>query len=140
MGGQHKKATECGFLQDGKGTGSALSALPGRPVVRGQQATVQSVANAWRVCWNDTSEAMWLSSASGFCATATNGIVSWDACGQDGQVWNQVPQTGGGYEFRYTGVRPGLDICPTDGVGSKVDSTERAGCSTYHRTFLFTPG
>jgi hypothetical protein len=138
-GGQHhRRTTECGMLQDGVGHGSALSALPGKPVVGGQQATVQNVSNAWKTCFSFTSGAIWLSSSNGFCATDTDGIIAWDGCGQDGQNWTQVPQSGGGYEFRDETLSPGLDICPTDGVGSKVISSGRSGCSAYHRTFLFT--
>jgi len=137
-GTHHRRSTECGLLQDGTGTGSALSALPGKPVRGGQQATVQSVTDAWRVCYSFTSGAIWLSSASSFCATDTDGIVAWDDCGQDGQVWTQVPQTGGGAEYRDETLSPGLDICPTDGVGSKVITSSRAGCSVYHRDFTFT--
>jgi len=139
-GPHHRRTTECGWLQDGTGHGSALSALPGQPVRGGQQATVQNVSNAWKTCYSFTSGAIWLSSASGFCATDTDGIVAWDGCGQAGQVWTQVPQSGGGYEFRDETLSPGLDICPTDGVGSKVISSGRSFCSAYHRTFLFTAG
>jgi hypothetical protein len=138
----HKRTTTCGWLRDGTGTGSALSAKPGKPVNEGQIATVQSTSNAWSVCEAEDGSGtglIWLESSPGKCLADFGGHAIWESCGGvNDEEWTEKPQSGGGYEIRDTTNGVNLDICPTDGVGSQVIATGRTGCSTYHRTWLFS--
>jgi len=136
--GHHKRTTTCGDLRDGKGTGSALSAKPGQPVNEGQIATVQSITNTWRVCYDFNTGKLWLASSPGNCLADFGGHGIWEGCGGgNDEIWTEFPQSGGGFELRDTTGGVNLDICPTDGVGSQVIATGRQGCSTYHRVWLF---
>ena len=140
--GHHKRTTTCGWLRDGTGTGSALSAKPGKPVTQGQIATVQSTSNTWSVCEAEDGSGIgkiWLESSPGWCLADFGGHAIWEGCGGDNdEEWTVKPQSGGGYEIRDTTNGVNLDICPTDGVGSQVIATGRQGCSVYHRTWLFS--
>lgn len=135
-GGHHKRTTTCGFLANGKGTGSDLSATPGvKPPVNGQIAT-QRTAGAWRVCYNFTSHILWLSSAPDRCLQSENGWAKWEGCGNPDQFWDFVPISGGGFKVRNADGFNAI-ACATDGVGSRVEMTATSGCSTYHRDYLF---
>jgi hypothetical protein len=139
---QQRRTTTCGWLRDGTGTGSALSAKPAHPVTEGQIATVQSISNAWTVCeaiGSGNTGKIWLDSAPGFCLADFGGHAIWEGCGgNNDEEWTTHPQSGGGYEIADDVPSPRLDICPTDGVGSQVIATGRTGCSVYHRTWLFS--
>jgi hypothetical protein len=137
---RHKLTTTCGWLRDGTGTGSALSAQPGKPVNEGQIATVQNISNAWSVCEAAGNPGkIWLESSPGKCLADFGGHAIWEGCGgNNDEEWTEKPQSGGGYEIRDTTGGVNLDICPTDGVGSQVIATGRTGCSPYHRTWLFS--
>jgi hypothetical protein len=140
-GDGERRTTTCGWLRDGVGHGSALSAKPGAPVTQGQIATVQSTSNTWSVCEAQNSSnigKIWLESSPGWCLADYSGYAHWEGCGgPNDEEWTVKPQSGGGYEIRDTTNGVNLDICASDGVGSKVIATGRQGCSTYHRTWLF---
>jgi hypothetical protein len=136
--GQHHRTT-CGDLRDGKGAGSALSALPGKPVTEGQVATIQPISVTWRVCYDIGAQKIWLASSPGWCLAAYNGNAHWEGCGGiHDERWTEKPQSGGGFEIRDTINNVNLDACASDGPGSQVITIGRQGCSTYHRTWLFS--